>query len=319
MAISCQDPTEKDLPRCAYEVVRDCILNDLGQPCKVGTDEDVCQDIFYGYDGPYKPGDKIVDPKPPTYLPYCDTDAGKKATGCFDRKDIDQVTGSYSCNDGIQKADYHDCKDITKKSDSSQPKPTPSTTPPSNNGNGRPCENGFTNIGMNLNIICERIKECNVPFYMTCEKKHNSDDEKTKVVHKTTVIRGASASASATATATANAAEVSSCRLDGSADGILQKFDSIKYQACGLYTNGDKAYSDGFVMGCTKIGYTQLICQSLVDSSILNTKTQPTQTATQPQTQSNTQSTTQPTQTPQTTQTQSTTQPTQAIQPAPVG
>jgi hypothetical protein len=26
----------KELPRCAYKVVRDCILNDLGQTCLVG-------------------------------------------------------------------------------------------------------------------------------------------------------------------------------------------------------------------------------------------------------------------------------------------
>lgn len=50
----------KELPRCEYLVVRDCILNDLGQTCIVGTDEDACQDIFYGYDNPnYKPGEKI--------------------------------------------------------------------------------------------------------------------------------------------------------------------------------------------------------------------------------------------------------------------
>jgi hypothetical protein len=56
----------------------------------------------------------------PTKLSYCDTDAGKKATSCFDRKDIDQTTGLYPCNDGTQKADYKECKDITgtKKSNS---------------------------------------------------------------------------------------------------------------------------------------------------------------------------------------------------------
>jgi hypothetical protein len=44
------------------------------------------------------------------------------------------------------------------------------------------------------------------------------------------------------------------------------------------FPNGQLAYSDGFVMGCTQIGNTNLICHSLVDSSILNTKIQPTQT-----------------------------------------
>jgi len=104
---------------------------------------------------------------------------------------------------------------------------------------------------------------------------------------------------------TSTSIEESSCRLDGSADGIQQTFDSIKYQACGLYTNGQKAYSDGFIMGCTQVGNTQLICQALVDSSILNAKTQLMQTSIPPPpTQSTTQTTV--------------IQPTQAIQPAAV-
>ena len=88
----------------------------------------------------------------------------------------------------------------------------------------------------------------------------------------------AGSSSSSSTTITINAAEIYSCRLDGSSDGIQQKFNSIKYQACGLYPNGQLAYSDGFVMGCTQIGNTNLICQSLVNSSILNAKIQPTQT-----------------------------------------
>jgi|GEM_PF-5416921 hypothetical protein len=122
-----------------------------------------------------------------------------------------------------------------------------------------------------------------------------------------------SSSSSASATANVIGAEVSSCRLDGNAHGIQQKFDIAKYRACGLYPNGQIAYTDGYVLGCTQVGNTQQLCQAFV---LMNT--QPTQTATQPQTQSNTQSTTQPTQTPQTTQTQSTTQPTQSIQPSDV-
>jgi hypothetical protein len=107
---------------------------------------------------------------------------------------------------------------------------------------------------------------------------------------------------------TSNSAEVSSCRLDGNADGILQTFDSIKYQVCGLYINGQNAYSDGFVVGCTQVGNTQLICQALADSSILNAKTQLMQTSTPPPPPPPIQSTTQTT----------TIQPTQAIQPAAV-
>jgi hypothetical protein len=85
-----------------------------------------------------------------------------------------------------------------------------------------------------------------------------------------------SASATASATANADVVDVSNCRLDGSANGIQQKFDAAKYLACGLFADGQKAYSDGFVVGYTQIGNTQLVCQALVDSSILNTKTQPT-------------------------------------------
>lgn len=109
--------------------------------------------------------------------------------------------------------------------------------------------------------------------------KNNDSKDTTKVIQKTTVTDRSSATA--TATSTANTAEESNCRLDGSADGIQQKFDSIKYQACGLYTNAQKAYSDGFVVGCTQVGNTLLICQSFVDSSILNTNIPSTQTPTQ--------------------------------------
>ena len=96
------------------------------------------------------------------------------------------------------------------------------------------------------------------------------------------------------AVASSSSVEESSCNIIGGANGIQQVFDTAKSQACGLYPNGQKAYSDGFVMGCTQIGNTQLICQSLVDNSILNMKTQPIQTTTPPQ-------------------------PTQGIQPAPMG
>ena len=54
----------------------------------------------------------------------------------------------------------------------------------------------------------------------TRDECKDDDNDKTKVIHKTIVIHGASASASATATATAHAAEVSSCRLDGNAHGM---------------------------------------------------------------------------------------------------
>jgi hypothetical protein len=101
---------------------------------------------------------------------------------------------------------------------------------------------------------------------------------------------GSSSSSSSSSTATANlvGAEVSSCRLDGNAHGIQQKFNPVRYQVCGLYTSADKAYYDGFVAGCMQVGNTKLICETVANSNIVTPLAQ----------------------------TQSTTQPTQAIQPS---
>ena len=68
----------------------------------------------------------------------------------------------------------------------------------------------------------------------------DQDDNAKKVIQKTTVIQ--SATATATANANTNAADVSNCKLNGSADGIQQKFNPVTYQACGLYTAAHKAY-----------------------------------------------------------------------------
>jgi hypothetical protein len=192
-------------------------------------------------------------PPPKDPSPYCNTPAAENSKNCWDVRDYSEDTGLYPCNDGTHKTDWRDCEDVSGK----------------------------------YKDFCKKN-----PLVKECYHKEKDDDDKTKVVHKTTVIRGASASASATATATANAAEISSCRLDGNAHGIQQKFDSIKYRACGLYPNGQTAYTDGFVVGCTQVGNTQQLCQAFVAMN-----TQPTQTAaTQPQTQPNMQSTPQPTQ-----------------------
>jgi hypothetical protein len=144
-------------------------------------------------------------------------------------------------------------------------------------------------VGSNYRGVCHDRKDysestdlypCNdgteKKCWQDCKDATKKDDDKTKVIQKTTVIHSASTAA------TANPVDVSNCKLNGSTDGIQQKFDTTKYQVCGLYLNGQKAYSDGFVMGCTQIGNTQLICQSLVDSSILNAESQQTQTSTMP-------------------------------------
>ena len=40
---------------------------------------------------------------------------------------------------------------------------------------GKPCNPGYVNTGNNLHVNCEQIKKCNVPFYMTCEKKDDKN------------------------------------------------------------------------------------------------------------------------------------------------
>lgn len=47
--------------------------------------------------------------------PYCDK--VNYAVTCHDRKDYDEDTGLYPCNDGTDKADWRDCEDATEKSD----------------------------------------------------------------------------------------------------------------------------------------------------------------------------------------------------------
>jgi hypothetical protein len=97
---------------------------------------------------------------------------------------------------------------------------------------------------------------------------------------KATVIQSASAITTPT---TASAADESNCKLDGSADGIQQKFDTAKYQACKLHTNNDRIYYGGFVTGCMQVWNTKLICETVADSRILNLGTQLAQvTETQP-------------------------------------
>lgn len=63
--------------------------------------------------------------------------------------------------------------------------------------------------------------------------------------------------------------------------GDCVKFNTVRYQACGIYASADKAYYDGFVAGCTQVGNTKLICETVANSNIEAPPAQ-TQTATQP-------------------------------------
>ena len=294
--------TNDDLPLCRWGEKQDCKVKN-GMVCKVDERADPCMDIWGGFSGesnaefskrvgkivesstypsnndPSSNSDNDQNSKPKDPSPYCSTPAAENSKSCWDVKDVDQVSGKYPCNDGTQKADWKDCVDVSNEAKNF-------------------CKNNPLADGCHENdhTYIEKIKACHdLPFYMSCEsqKKKSDDkqDEKNNVIQKTTVVQSASASASSIAAAS-NEADISNCKLDGSADGIQQKFNQVRYQACGLYTYADKAYYDGFVAGCMEVGNTKLICETVANSNIVT-----------PQTQK---------------QTQTTTQPAQAIQPATV-
>jgi hypothetical protein len=107
------------LPTCKLGVVQDC-QSPYGMKCVVGTTDDPCQDMWFGMTGTPErgPDGKLINK--PSVLPYCD----KPHSGsCWDRKDYDQTTGLYPCNDGTNNVNWKNCKDAT-------------ATKNSNNGNG---------------------------------------------------------------------------------------------------------------------------------------------------------------------------------------
>jgi hypothetical protein len=72
----------------------------VDQPQTVVEDEEAASGSGGGGGG----GDNDV-------LPYCDV-AGYE-DGCFDRKDYDQETGLFPCNDGSYEEDWKDCDDVS--------------------------------------------------------------------------------------------------------------------------------------------------------------------------------------------------------------
>jgi hypothetical protein len=133
------------------------------------------------------------------------------------------------------------------------------------------------NDGKNCRERHTYCKETPTPH--ECKDKEKGKEHNVKTINnqKTTVINSASATASASITA----AEVSNCKLNGNTDGIQQKFNPVRYQACGLYTSADKAYYDGFVAGCMQVGNTKLICETVANSNIVSPSVQ-THTAAEP-------------------------------------
>lgn len=270
------DPTAPDwLPECngSYQ---DCITED-GDICVAGSTAHECETFNPELDGPIASGVlfPIGTQEENGPNPYCDLVPDWYHGSCHDRKDASDTTRLYTCNDGTHEEDWKDCKDVSGYDYSDKDN--------GNDGGDGPSQSTRTTL-----TIAEpdpnRFSPTGGGVYFPTEPVSNPDRLKfgpfgiplpLQVDEEFSSIQSASRSAP----------EESSCKILGSTDGILQMFDTAKYQACGLYTNGQKAYSDGFVAGCIQVGNTQLICQSLVDSSKLNLNIFMTQTPSQVVTQ----------------------------------
>ncbi|MGH9952939.1 MAG: hypothetical protein ACRD5J_15055 [Nitrososphaeraceae archaeon] len=200
--------------------------------------------------------DRYDDP-----YPYCDKlSSDFPRPDCHDRKDYDEETLLYPCNDGSHEERWQDCPDATEKDKDEDEESSHSTT--ATLTIAEPDPNRFSPIGGGVYFPTESIPNPDRlifgPFGILLPNQAN-EEFGSNIIASTASV------------------EESSCKIIGSADGIIQEFDTAKYQACGLYANGQKAYSDGFVTGCTQVGNIQLICQAFADSNILNTKIPATQ------------------------------------------
>jgi hypothetical protein len=83
-----------------------CLEGQGGHECECAEDMSNCPNH------PSLIGPPITEPREP--LPYCDLiPRVAQNYSCHDRRDYDDITGLYSCNDGTQKEDWRDCPDLS--------------------------------------------------------------------------------------------------------------------------------------------------------------------------------------------------------------
>lgn len=267
-----EDNDNKNSPYC------DEVDNDYSGSCFDRYDTDDITGLY-----PCKDGSQVSDPQ------GCESTSNVETT-------LNELGGIASClydTSLLQCAPVNgECRDGYGMNEDSRCFPEHSKCPDGYHGhqddesgecipNNIPCTQGYvmtvmTNGGDN----CEQRQQIScvdVPFYLTCDSQKKDGKDSSNNSGST----GSGTSSSTTKTiivnqpsSTANAADVSNCKLDGSADGIQQIFDTAKYQACKLHTNNDKIYYDGFVTGCMNVGNTKLICETVANSNILNINTQ---------------------------------------------
>ena len=119
---------EEALPLCDGSP-QDCITNN-GDICLKGQGGHECECEDDMSDCPNHPSlqqPPVTEPREP--LPYCDTiKLSGQDVACHDRRDVDELTGLYPCNDGTQQADWKNCADASEtpvlQGDECEPKDT---------------------------------------------------------------------------------------------------------------------------------------------------------------------------------------------------
>lgn len=122
------DPIPEPLPPCDGSAQR-CITPG-GSICEVGQGGHECECAENMSDCPEHPsivGPPVQPPKKP--LPYCDLVPDDYKGSCHDRRDYDDITKKYPCNDGTQADRWQDCEDASGFPYPG-PGPSPSPKPP---------------------------------------------------------------------------------------------------------------------------------------------------------------------------------------------
>jgi hypothetical protein len=125
------DPPVTDplLPPCDGSAQR-CVTDD-GNICELGQGSHECECEEDMSNCPFHPS--IIDPpiEPPKKpLPYCDLVPDDYEGSCHDRRDYDDITKKYPCNDGTQADRWQDCEDASGFPYPPGPGPSPSPKPP---------------------------------------------------------------------------------------------------------------------------------------------------------------------------------------------
>jgi hypothetical protein len=151
-----------------------------------------------------------------------------------DRKDIDQTSGLYPCNDGTQKVHWKFCKDATQKNNDNTKTKTIVKVVPSNIdvSTGAPCSDGFV---MNIKQVCVNKVFCEqTPTASGC-KFNNTPAPVSQAIPPTNDPSRTSF-------------DLVSCKYFGAQDAMnIKQMDYSLYLKCDNYPKtGDNAYTSGY-------------------------------------------------------------------------